>query len=112
MLGPSGSGKSVLLKLLIGLLDAGRGRHPRRRHRRRRRSDERALRPVRRKVAMLFQGAALFDSMTVGENVAYGLREHADWDAGRDRARASPSAWSGSGCPGIEAMRRPISRAA
>ncbi|MFI5302315.1 MAG: ABC transporter ATP-binding protein, partial [Polyangiales bacterium] len=31
---------------------------------------------IRRRVGMLFQGAALFDSLTVGENVAYGLREH------------------------------------
>ena len=37
---------------------------------------EKALMPVRRRIAMLFQGAALFDSMTVFENVAFPLREH------------------------------------
>ncbi|HJQ84281.1 MAG TPA: ATP-binding cassette domain-containing protein, partial [Candidatus Binatia bacterium] len=38
--------------------------------------DEEALVPVRRNVAMLFQQGALFDSLTVGENIAYPLREH------------------------------------
>jgi phospholipid/cholesterol/gamma-HCH transport system ATP-binding protein len=75
ILGGSGSGKSVLLKHMNALLqpDAGRvevegtvlGR-----------LDEDALAGVRRNVAMLFQQGALFDSLTVAENVAYGLREH------------------------------------
>ena len=38
--------------------------------------DERQLLRVRRKFGMVFQGAALFDSMTVAENVAFGLRRH------------------------------------
>jgi phospholipid/cholesterol/gamma-HCH transport system ATP-binding protein len=51
--------------------------------------DEEALAPVRRNVQMLFQQGALFDSLTVGENVAYPLREHrlAADDALRDRVR-------------------------
>ncbi|HYR96145.1 MAG TPA: ABC transporter ATP-binding protein [Candidatus Binatus sp.] len=75
VLGGSGSGKSVLLKHMNALLlpDGGEvevdgvslgG------------LDEEALVPVRRNVAMLFQQGALFDSLTVGENVAYPLREH------------------------------------
>jgi len=75
VLGGSGSGKSVLLKHMNALLipDAGevevdgvvlQG------------LDEDALVPVRRNVAMLFQQGALFDSLTVGENIAYPLREH------------------------------------
>jgi phospholipid/cholesterol/gamma-HCH transport system ATP-binding protein len=75
ILGGSGSGKSVLLKHINGLLrpDAGRvtvdgqditG------------LDEAALVPVRRKIGVLFQSGALFDSLTIGDNVAYGLREH------------------------------------
>jgi len=75
LLGGSGSGKSVFLKHVNGLLapDTGTvvvdgtplgG------------LDEDALIPVRRKVSMLFQQGALFDSLTVGENVAYPLREH------------------------------------
>ncbi|MDY7230196.1 ABC transporter ATP-binding protein [Hyalangium rubrum] len=75
VIGGSGTGKSVLLKCLIGLLypDAGRilfqGQDLTRFH-------EEDFFAVRRHVAMVFQGAALFDSLTVGENVAYPLREH------------------------------------
>ena len=73
--GGSGVGKSVMLKMLIGLLhaDAGTitfdGEDVTR-------MEEQQLALVRRRIAMLFQGAALFDSLTVGENVAYGLEEH------------------------------------
>jgi phospholipid/cholesterol/gamma-HCH transport system ATP-binding protein len=75
IIGRSGSGKSVLLKHLIGLLQPDTGEVlidgenivP---------MNERQLLRVRRKFGMLFQGAALFDSMTVAENVAFGLRRH------------------------------------
>ncbi len=72
IIGRSGGGKSVLLKHLIGLLspDSGDvlvdGESIAR-------MDERQLLRVRRKFGMVFQGAALFDSMTVAENVAFGL---------------------------------------
>jgi phospholipid/cholesterol/gamma-HCH transport system ATP-binding protein len=75
LLGGSGSGKSVLLKHLNGLLRADAGtveidgvRLDT--------LDEDALVPVRRRVSMLFQQGALFDSLTVGDNVAFPLREH------------------------------------
>ena len=74
LLGQSGGGKSVFLRHLIGLLKpiagsirvegeeiAG--------------LDERELEPVRRKIGMLFQDGALFDSMTVFENIAFPLLE-------------------------------------
>ena len=74
ILGASGSGKSVALRHVIGLVrpDAGDvlvagesvASLP-----------EERLGAVRRRVAMVFQGGALFDSLSVGENVAYGLRE-------------------------------------
>ena len=75
VLGPSGTGKSVLLKHIIGLMvpDAGSieidgenivG------------MKERELDHVRKRFGMLFQGSALFDSMSVGENVGLSLREH------------------------------------
>jgi len=75
VLGGSGSGKSVLLKHMNALLRPDRGEvevdgAPLGT------LDEDALVPVRRNVAMLFQQGALFDSLTVAENVAYGLREH------------------------------------
>ncbi|HYI01211.1 ABC transporter ATP-binding protein, partial [Hyalangium sp.] len=75
VIGGSGTGKSVLLKCLIGLLypDAGRILFQGQDVTRFREEDFFA---VRRLVAMVFQGAALFDSLTVGENVAYPLREH------------------------------------
>ena len=75
IIGRSGSGKSVLLKHLIGLLQPDTGEVlidgenivP---------MNERQLLRVRRKFGMMFQGAALFDSMTVAENVAFWLRRH------------------------------------
>ena len=75
LLGGSGTGKSVLLKEMIGLLKPDRGSifvfgqdiAP---------MNESQLMPVRRDVGMLFQGAALFDSLTVAGNIAYPLREH------------------------------------
>ena len=84
VLGGSGSGKSVLIRHIIGLHRPDRGHvfvdgedvvgY-----------DEEDLIPVRQKVAMLFQGGALFDSMNVLDNVAYGLREHTDLDDARIR---------------------------
>ena len=77
VLGPSGTGKSVTIRHINGLEHPDRG-------------DvrvfgqsvvglsEEALSPVRRRVAMLFQGGALFDSMDVEENVAFPVREHTD----------------------------------
>lgn len=76
IIGRSGGGKSVLLKHLVGLMkpDAGEiwidGQNITG-------MDERELSPIREKVGILFQGAALFDSMTVEENVAFPL-----WEAG------------------------------
>lgn len=74
ILGRSGEGKSVLLKHLIGLMTPDRGSI---------RVDgeeivgkrERELNTVRQKFGVLFQDGALFDSMTVAENVAFPLRE-------------------------------------
>ena len=75
ILGGSGTGKSVLLKLIAGLGKPNQGEI---------RIDKRdivplkedELVPIRRKIGMLFQGAALFDSLSTGENVAYPIREH------------------------------------
>jgi phospholipid/cholesterol/gamma-HCH transport system ATP-binding protein len=79
IIGGSGSGKSVLLKLLLGVLkpDDGkilfRGKDITE-------MDEWELIDVRKQIGMLFQGAALFDSLTTAENVAYPLREHFKYD--------------------------------
>jgi phospholipid/cholesterol/gamma-HCH transport system ATP-binding protein len=74
IIGQSGGGKSVLLKHLCGLLQPDAGRvivdgvdiEP---------LSERELTPIRKKFGVLFQGAALFDSMTLFDNVAFPLRE-------------------------------------
>jgi ABC-type transport system involved in resistance to organic solvents, ATPase component len=75
LIGGSGTGKSVLLRSLIGLEKPDQGEiyiqgtgiaN----------MNERQLVEIRRKVAYAFQGGALFDSMTVYENLAYPLREH------------------------------------
>ncbi len=75
ILGGSGTGKTVILKHIVGLLYPDRGRiyinekditgY-----------DENQLLTVRRKVGFLFQNSALFDSMSVFDNVAFPLREH------------------------------------
>ncbi len=84
VLGGSGSGKSVLIRHIIGLHRPDRG-HVFVDGEDIIDCDEEELIPVRQKVAMLFQGSALFDSMNVLENVAYGLREHTDLDEDRIR---------------------------
>jgi phospholipid/cholesterol/gamma-HCH transport system ATP-binding protein len=75
IIGGSGSGKSVLIKHIIGILRPDRGRvyvageeitH----------LDERDLNQVRKKFGMLFQAAALFDSLSVWENVGFALKQH------------------------------------
>jgi phospholipid/cholesterol/gamma-HCH transport system ATP-binding protein len=75
VIGPSGCGKSVLLKHMIGLLrpDAGSVRVDGEEITD---MDDDSLYEVRKKFGMLFQGAALFDSLSVGENVGLALKEH------------------------------------
>lgn len=75
VLGRSGTGKSVTLKIILRLMPIESGRvfiddvdttdY-----------DEYEMMPIRKRMGMLFQGSALFDSMNVYENVAYTLREH------------------------------------
>ncbi|PYO75799.1 MAG: ABC transporter ATP-binding protein [Gemmatimonadetes bacterium] len=86
IVGESGTGKSTILKLLLRLLIPDQGRvaidgeditHL---------TFDDALK-VRQKMGMVFQGAALFDSMTVYENVAYPLREHTDLQEDEIEAR-------------------------
>jgi len=105
ILGPSGSGKSVMLKILIGLIPMDSGAiefdgedisH----------IGDREYAEVRRRIAYLFQGAALFDSFSVGENVAYGLREQY-WKTMREEEIQARVAQSLElvGLPGIQDMR-------
>lgn len=79
IIGGSGSGKSTLLRLMIGLIQPSEGEiwidedeisH----------MNEDEITKVRLKMGMVFQYSALFDSMTVGDNVAFGLVEHTNFD--------------------------------
>lgn len=108
ILGTSGTGKSVLLKTLVGLLRADSGRI---------RiggldvtdiSEEEYL-PVRRRCGMVFQHPALFDSMTVLENVAYGLmkHEHVSLLEARPRVRACLE-MVGLGGAGLDALEQKL----
>ena len=81
VLGPSGCGKSVMLKHIVGLIRPDRGQV----FFEGRRVDtlsERALAPVRRRFGFLFQQGALFDSMSVRDNIAFPLRELASGRTG------------------------------
>ena len=103
VMGRSGSGKSVLLKHIIGLMGPNEGSIE---------VDgqeivgmkERDLDEVRKRFGMLFQSAALFDSMSVGENVGLALREHLRIGDDEIRRRvADRLEWVG--LKGIEEMR-------
>ncbi len=100
IIGGSGMGKSVMLKLLIALLRTDGGVI---------RFDGREIQglpeseytEVRRRIGMIFQGAALFDSLSVYENVAYGLREHLRLPEDQIAERVSKSL-ADVGLPGTE----------
>jgi|ERR1051326_199239 phospholipid/cholesterol/gamma-HCH transport system ATP-binding protein len=81
VLGPSGAGKSSLLKIILGLWQPNAGSvfidtteitH----------MSEREKMPVRRRMSMVFQANALFDSLTVAENVGFFLQEHSSMELG------------------------------
>jgi phospholipid/cholesterol/gamma-HCH transport system ATP-binding protein len=93
LLGRSGTGKSVTLRHIIGLMQPDRGKVVVE-GRDVATLDRRALSDVRKRMGFLFQNAALFDSMTVGDNVAFPMRRHTGWteDEIRQRAKARLSA--------------------
>ena len=102
IIGRSGCGKSVLLKHMIGLLrpDFGQvvidGDDVSQ-------MEEHDMDALRLKFGMLFQGAALFDSMTVGENVGFALREHTNMPEDQIREKVA-NALNMVGLKGIEAL--------
>jgi len=105
VIGGSGVGKSVLLKLLIGLLRPEEGRiHAfgdsvldMDRH---------GLQNLRRRIGMLFQGAALFDSLSVEENICYPLIEHG-WKDSTRMAKRVEEVLEMVGMPGIQKLKPP-----
>ncbi len=100
ILGGSGSGKTTLLKLMAGLIKPDRGRivlfgqdHVP--------LSERDLLPLRRRIGVVFQGAALFDSLSVFENIAFPLRLHTPAGEPEIRDRVA-EVLAEVGLPGIE----------
>jgi phospholipid/cholesterol/gamma-HCH transport system ATP-binding protein len=104
VIGGSGAGKSVLLKCLIGLMDPDGGRIF---------FDgqdlsgfgEKEFLTVRRRVAMVFQASALFDSISVGENIEYPLKEHFPEMPPEERLKRVARVLGLVNLPGIETMR-------
>jgi len=75
ILGITGAGKTVLIRMLVGLLKPDRGEiwlDGKRVDR----MDERELKELRRKCGLIFQAPTLFDSLTISENIAFGMRRH------------------------------------
>lgn len=101
VMGPSGCGKSVMLKHIVGLLrpDKGEVYYDGRRIDE---LDEEELGPVRLQVGLVFQMGALFDSMTVEENIAFPLIEHTELSP-RERADRIGEALETVDLSGVEA---------
>ncbi|NBX69516.1 MAG: ABC transporter ATP-binding protein [Proteobacteria bacterium] len=78
LMGGSGCGKSVLLRMIVGLEKPDRGTIQFNGHSIEKLSEEELV-PVRKKIAYVFQYGALFDSFSVRENLAYPLREHTNF---------------------------------
>ncbi len=84
IIGPSGCGKSTVLRLIIGLFPPTsgdifvNGKNIVN-------ADKEEMINIRKNIGMVFQSSALFDSLTVGENVAFGLREHSSFTESRIR---------------------------
>jgi len=104
VIGGSGCGKSVLLKCLIGLMFPDRGRVFYEEVEVSQLS-EKALREIRKDIAMVFQGAALFDSLSVRENLAYPLREHMPKLSEEEMTERVAQTLELVNLPGIESMQ-------
>jgi len=102
IIGGSGCGKSVLLKHIVGLLKPEAGEIEVDGQEITRLGME-ELAEVQKKFGMLFQGAALFDSLTVGENIAFGLRMLTDLEERKIKKRVSEKL-SMVGLQGIEQL--------
>lgn len=88
VLGTSGTGKSVLLKNIVGLMTPDEGEIWIDNEEVSKFTEDQYL-PVRKKCGMVFQHPALFDSLTIFENVAFGLRRHFQLDEGTIRQKVN-----------------------
>ena len=87
VVGPSGVGKSVLLKLIMGIMHPDEGEILIGGENITAASSERARNDIRRSLGVLFQSAALFDSLTIYDNIAFSLRERLRLSATRAHKR-------------------------
>lgn len=92
LLGESGCGKTVLMKSIIGLVRPHRGRVLFDQHDIHKLTD-RQLSYLRQRFGFVFQNAALFDSMTVGQNVAFPLRQHGQFSPVQIREMVVSQLW-------------------
>lgn len=103
VIGGSGTGKSVLLKMLTGLMraDAGSieafGQQVTK-------LSEKELIPLRKRISYLFQSGALFDSLTVAQNIKYPLREH-KWGTEKEMDERVHEVLDMVGLPGVEHLK-------
>lgn len=104
IMGGSGTGKSVFLKFLVGLLKPDAGDVVVFGERVNDLSEEQWI-PLRRRVSMLFQSGALFDSLSVRDNIAYPLRVHNPKISESDVDRVVAEKLDLVGLPGIEEMK-------
>jgi phospholipid/cholesterol/gamma-HCH transport system ATP-binding protein len=106
VLGESGCGKTVLLKSMIGLVRPSAG-DVRFEGRSLMRLNDRQLAHLRTRYGFVFQGAALFDSLTIAENIAFPLREHTRIPAAEIR-RISESLVDEVGLPRTVLAKKPV----
>ncbi len=100
ILGGSGTGKSVFLKLLLGVLAPDEGSVFFQGNNLADMTEDKLI-GMRRKIGMLFQGSALFDSLTVFENIVYPLREHFSY-SDRQLNEIAAAKLAMVGLPGLE----------
>ena len=106
MLGESGCGKTVLLKSMIGLVRPSAG-EVRFEGRSLARMTDRQLAHLRTRYGFVFQGAALFDSLTIADNIAFPLREHTRIPAAEIR-RITESLVDEVGLPRTVLAKKPV----
>lgn len=87
VVGPSGVGKSVLLKLIMGIMNPDAGEIYIGGENITEAKSERAKNSIRRSIGVLFQSAALFDSLTIYDNIAFSLRERLGLSASKAHKR-------------------------
>ncbi len=109
VVGPSGVGKSVLLKLIMGIMTPDRGEVYIGGENMTAARTERARNDIRRSLGVLFQSAALFDSLTIYDNIAFSLRERVGLSATKAHSKVLDMAASLSLTPYLQNFPEQVS---